>query len=401
MDINITFKSSLLVVHSCMIPDYVVISPHFVPEAHIGEVEADTEIAVSLHEATQSMPDDIAHEENDTELRRENFPNAVILTDELGNGFKNSFSIDSAHIPLLNLGQIEIPSQFSLKRTDDLVKFKGLTNEYEKVSTESEPSCIQDVFERLPTSTFQLFEDRNLFADVPPVPAREISASMVLCDIPPLPFTDVCAMNMSKKLLKLRLHHDKMKSNLDREIAVYDTLVSQEEMIDSKILHRTEIVRSLTEKADKMALECKESDAVYKIQQHSLRVIQGYISETSDALERESARFNEYSAKLARIRLQYPRVEEEYENIAAQCAILNEKCDQATKERNKLEGLLTHIIKSNTDGAEGVHIVSKGTQTICDFAVLEEIEGMRLELRAQLANMKKVQNAIQLVRRCT
>lgn len=222
-----------------------------------------------------------------------------------------------------------------------------------------------------------------------------------LADAPPLPHTEVASMNLAKKLLKVRLFHEKMKANLGHELEHYESLIAEEDGLRNRIAKRTETVRAMADSAEEILTKCKEADKLYQTQRENLRSLQSLVAQTAKSIAIESERFSENTVKLNRIRNQQPRLEQELNQVTARCAALTAAVNRGTEERNRLEKLLTQLLDSNKDAQNSVNVISRSTQTMCDFKVLNEIETMREEIQLQLDNMKKVQNAISLVRRCT
>lgn len=216
------------------------------------------------------------------------------------------------------------------------------------------------------------------------------------CDVPPLPSTELLVMSLSNKLLKTRIFHERLKTNFGYELDAQAALEAEEQQLRAKIARQVSIIEWLSKKGEETSFLCQEAEKYYRIVRENLRALETSIAEVTDSLTSETARFNACTVKLNRVRALAPKLELELTDIAQQCGLLIDGVNQGKLERARLEAGLARLAESKSSP-----LITASTQTIVKFSMLEEIENMQRELEAQLGNMKKARETIQLVRRCT
>ena len=221
-------------------------------------------------------------------------------------------------------------------------------------------------------------------------------------DIPPVGNDGVVLVEEAPKLQKLRIHNERLRKGLQYEWEKYEQLHADEEGLKSRLAKTVQVIEKLNEKSAALDDKGKDAESAYHDHRNLLVSLQSALSATKAQWKKESAEYTEYSTRLLRLKTQMPKLESELADVSNQCTRLADQINAATTEKGRLESVLNQIeqknalMSSNTVSTSTVEV-----QTVCDLSMFADMERIRLELDNQLHAMKKVKEALELVRRCT
>ena len=222
-----------------------------------------------------------------------------------------------------------------------------------------------------------------------------------LADVPPVHPTEFACMSLVKRLQKVRFFHERLKANLAFEMEASDALETEEEELRNKLSKMQTVIETLSKRASECEIKCKETERGYLLQRENLRVTQTSLAELVETFSHDSKHFDDLTGRLSRLRKQRPRLDRDLAQLSDRCKLLTCRITEGLHERARLEDFLRKIVESNSQAAHASGLKSTAVQTVCDFGMFEDVELMRSDLRSQLTNMKKVKEAINLVRRCS
>lgn len=178
-------------------------------------------------------------------------------------------------------------------------------------------------------------------------------------------------------------------------------LFAEGEAVKSDILHYSNVVHKLKSRSS-------EADAIWRDSLKFFIESQKRYSEVHDALaeaelkwKRESSEFFRFRERLKVLQLKKPQLEQALMKTTNECDMLSKNVAAAIIEREKLQVLLKSLTDTNREAQTVLKKKSANTQTTCDLQFISEIDKFKRDLNNQMKTVKRVREAIDLVRRCS
>lgn len=202
-------------------------------------------------------------------------------------------------------------------------------------------------------------------------------------------------------VIKARLTRSRIESTVSEENQRIDHLFDEGEALKNDIVRYSDIVMKLHDKRNEADSIWRSTLTKYNAYQHNFSTLQSAVEEIKTLWKDELADFNRVSKKLFTLREKKTQLERELSQISEHCDFLTDKITSVIAERNRLCELDTRLEAANNQRHEAAQFKSEGTQTLCNFKVMSEIDVLREKLSEQTRTVKTVREAIDLVRRCS
>lgn len=204
-----------------------------------------------------------------------------------------------------------------------------------------------------------------------------------------------------KELAEARVRRVHRGLHLKSENVRLNELFAEGEAVKSDILHYSNVVHKLKTRSF-------EADAIWRDSLKFFIESQKRYSEVHDALaeaelkwKRESSELFRFRERLKVLQLKKPQLDQALMKTTEECDMLSQNLAAAIIERDKLQVLLKSLSDTNREAQTVIKKKSANTQTACDLQFISEIDKIKGDLNNQMKTVKRVREAIDLVRRCS
>jgi hypothetical protein len=204
-----------------------------------------------------------------------------------------------------------------------------------------------------------------------------------------------------RTLTRQRLRMTSIEDSLHREQLKFETMYREGEELKIDLARYVEIVTALKKRNQQANQIWRVELKTFNNHQKNFSTLKSAVSGIRSAWREEAVQFNKLSDRLRTLRSKRPQLDQELTSVSSECEKLSEQVAAAILERERLSSLLSKLVRSNKEADDLIQQRSMGTQTSCDFRVLDDLSNIHKQLDAQIKTVKGVRQAIDLVRRCT